>query len=168
MPAIADLLLTNGNVLTMDPARPRARSVAIVSGRVLSVGSEPAGPDGVRARERVDLRGATLLPGFQDGHVHPIHGGLRRLRCDLTEAADDGAGYAAAVAAYARRHPAAPWITGGRWGLPHFPGGLPGRVWRLLWQRNPGGGGRRHWRRRSAYASYSAWLHGVGMRGRPT
>ena len=41
MPVTADLLLINANVLTMDPARPRARSVAIASGRILAVGADP-------------------------------------------------------------------------------------------------------------------------------
>jgi predicted amidohydrolase YtcJ len=70
MPVTADLLLTNANVLTMDPARPRARWVAIASGRILAVGDDPDGPAGVQAREVADLRGATLLPGFHDAHNH--------------------------------------------------------------------------------------------------
>src|SRR5918993_995173 len=73
----------------------------------------------------INLSGATLLPGFQDGHVHPIPGGLRRIGCDLTDVATDGMGYAAVAADYARSHPDAAWITGGGWLMPHFPGGLP-------------------------------------------
>jgi len=79
----ADLLLTNANVLTMDPARPRARSVAIASGRILAVGAGPDGPSGVQAREVADLRGATLLPGFHDAHNHMASYGLSLGEADL-------------------------------------------------------------------------------------
>jgi hypothetical protein len=121
------LILTGATVWTgagdlLDPG-----TVAIEAGRIVAVergtGTRPA----VAGDDLIDLSGATLLPGFQDGHVHPIHGGLRRIGCDLTDAATDGAGYAAVVADYARSHPDAAWITGGGWIMPHFPGGLPRR-----------------------------------------
>jgi len=38
-----DLLLVNANVLTMDPARPRARSVAVAGGRIVALDAGPAG-----------------------------------------------------------------------------------------------------------------------------
>ena len=62
-PIEADLLLVNANVLTMDPARPRARSVAIAGGRIIAL--DP-GPADLPAREVADLAGATVLPGFHD------------------------------------------------------------------------------------------------------
>ena len=37
MPSAADLLLVNGNVLTMDLVRPRARAVAVAGGRIVGV-----------------------------------------------------------------------------------------------------------------------------------
>jgi predicted amidohydrolase YtcJ len=79
-PDTADLLLVNANVLTMDPARPRARSAAIAAGRILAV--DP-GWDGLQAREVVDLRGATVLPGFHDAHNHMAWFGLTLSEADL-------------------------------------------------------------------------------------
>ncbi len=35
----ADLVLANANVITMDPARPRAQAVAIKGGRIVGVGT---------------------------------------------------------------------------------------------------------------------------------
>ncbi len=35
--------------------------------------------------EVVDVQGGLIAPGFVDAHVHPIQGGLERLRCDLSE-----------------------------------------------------------------------------------
>ena len=35
-----DLILVNGQILTMDPARPRATALAIRQGRIVAVGDE--------------------------------------------------------------------------------------------------------------------------------
>ena len=40
---MTDLALVNANVLTMDPARPRARAVAVTGGRIEAVAASPAG-----------------------------------------------------------------------------------------------------------------------------
>jgi predicted amidohydrolase YtcJ len=77
---IADLLLVNGEVLTMDPARPRARSVAVAGGRIIAVDLDP---DDLSAREVVDLHGAALLPGFHDAHNHMASYGLSLADVDL-------------------------------------------------------------------------------------
>jgi predicted amidohydrolase YtcJ len=75
-----DLLLVNANVLTMDPARPRARSVAVTGGRILALDADP---DGEPARRVIDLRGATVLPGFHDAHNHMAWFGLTLGEIDL-------------------------------------------------------------------------------------
>ncbi|HSK95435.1 MAG TPA: amidohydrolase [Euzebyales bacterium] len=120
------LLLTGATVWTGTGELLRPGTVAVASGRIASVeqggGTRPAGTD-----EVIDLTGCTLLPGFQDGHVHPGDGGLRRRRCDLSVTTDGEHGYVAAVAAYAHAHPDAPWIVGDGWLMPDFPGGLPRR-----------------------------------------
>jgi predicted amidohydrolase YtcJ len=68
-----DLLLTNANILTMDPARPTARQVGLWRGRI--VGLDEAVSD-LPAQQVIDLRGATVLPGFIDAHVHLSWAGL--------------------------------------------------------------------------------------------
>jgi predicted amidohydrolase YtcJ len=113
MSVIADLLITNANVLTMDPARPRARSVAIANGRILALGADQAGPDGVSAREVADLGGATLLPGFHDAHNHMAWYGLSLIEADLrpevTPTLDD---LYKAVAAQAAETEPDGWVVG--------------------------------------------------------
>jgi predicted amidohydrolase YtcJ len=74
--------------------------------------------------EVVDLGGGLLSPGFIDAHVHPIQGGLERLRCDLSELSSRE-DYLAAIEAYAAAHRDVPWILGGGWAMPAFPGGTP-------------------------------------------
>ena len=80
MIAAADLLLVNANVLTMDPGRPHATAVAITGGRILDL---PDYPDQVSAGRVVDLRGATLLPGFHDAHNHMTWFGLSLIEINL-------------------------------------------------------------------------------------
>ncbi|GII66936.1 hypothetical protein Skr01_70210 [Sphaerisporangium krabiense] len=62
----ADLVLVNGRVVTMDPARPHATGVAVRDGKIVHVG-DAAGWTGA---EVVDLRGRVVLPGINDSHLH--------------------------------------------------------------------------------------------------
>jgi predicted amidohydrolase YtcJ len=123
----ADLVFTGGHIATMDAARRWASALAVRDGRIVAVGPDAdvrhlVGP-GTRV---IDLRGRTLTPGFQDAHVHPIHGGLAMLRCDLHEDEQSGPGLDK-IAAYAADHPDEPWIRGGGWYMAAFEGGTPRR-----------------------------------------
>jgi predicted amidohydrolase YtcJ len=69
-------LLVNGNLITLDPARPRAQALLALDGRIMAVGAERevaalAGPDA----ERIDLGGRTAVPGFNDNHLHAVSTG---------------------------------------------------------------------------------------------
>lgn len=67
----ASLILTNANVITLDAAAPAAEAVAVAGDRFLFVG---AAAEAMKLRTRqtavVDLAGATVVPGFVDGHAH--------------------------------------------------------------------------------------------------
>ncbi|MGZ8562841.1 MAG: amidohydrolase [Candidatus Limnocylindria bacterium] len=125
----ADLVILGGSIEPIAAQADALRdAVAIRGGRVAAIGSSVdhralIGP----ATEVVELQGETVLPGFQDAHIHPIEGGLLADRCDLHALADAGA-YLAAIRAYAAAHPEREWITGSGWSLPAFPGGEPDRA----------------------------------------
>jgi predicted amidohydrolase YtcJ len=107
MPYGPDLLLVNANVLTMDPGRPRARAVAVAAGRV--VGVYEGEPD-VSAKNVIDLRGLTLIPGFHDVHNHMVGFGLSLTEVDLrVDTLDE---LYARVAAKAAAVPPGEWIIG--------------------------------------------------------
>jgi hypothetical protein len=121
----ADLVLIGGRVATMDPARSWVSAVAVRNGRIATVGSDLAirpliGP----ACRVIELRGRTVIPGFGDAHVHPLHGGLARLRCELHGQRGLDI-YLATIASYAATHPDVAWILGGGWSMDDFPGGVP-------------------------------------------
>lgn len=74
------LILVNANVLTMDLSRPRAQAVAISGKRIVAVGSNADILLQASVATRIiDCQGGTLLPGFNDAHIH-LPGLARRLQ----------------------------------------------------------------------------------------
>ena len=125
--ARAELVLTNAVVRTMDPAAPQAEALALAGGRILHVGDAAGALRFRDGRTRVvDLGGRTVLPAFQDSHVHLVTGGVELGLCNLNGLATREE-VMAAVRDYAAAHPDAPWVTGGGWDLPVFPAANPRR-----------------------------------------
>lgn len=68
---MVDLILHNANVITMNPAFPRAQWVAIQDGRILSVGrNEDLDIPRQKNTNVINGKGKTILPGFIDPHCH--------------------------------------------------------------------------------------------------
>jgi predicted amidohydrolase YtcJ len=126
-PNPADLLLTGGAVHAADEAGTVHEAVAVKDGRIAAVGpaAELASLAGSSTRV-IELEGRTVLPGFQDAHLHPLDGGLLSIVCNLheTNSAEECLN---AVAEYAAEHPEREWITGDGWSMDFFPGGNPGK-----------------------------------------
>jgi len=70
-----DLLLTHGQIITMDRERRILRdgAIAIRAGRIAAVGPVQEMAPAVRASRERDLQGALVHPGFVDAHVHVIY-----------------------------------------------------------------------------------------------
>jgi predicted amidohydrolase YtcJ len=65
------LMLSQATVLTMDPQRPQAEAIAIREGRIAAVGTNAEVlPLRGRKTQVIDCRGAAVLPGFIDAHLH--------------------------------------------------------------------------------------------------
>lgn len=114
-PQPADLILVNGNVLTVDAADRVAQAVAVRAGRIVAVGSnaEIARLAGSGTR-RIDLRGRTVTPGLLDAHAHFSGGYAERL--DLSyPAVKNVAELTAKVAAQASRTAKGGWVEGHGW-----------------------------------------------------
>lgn len=67
---MADLILHNGQVLTVDKRFAVASAVVVRGDRIVAVGGEGL-LKRFAARDVVDLKGRTLMPGFIDTHLHP-------------------------------------------------------------------------------------------------
>ncbi len=82
-----DLILYNGHIITVDAKAPRAQAVAIANGRFVAVGDN----DEVLAyksadTQLVDLDGQTVVPGFDDSHMHLLNVGTAMERVELSPA----------------------------------------------------------------------------------
>ncbi len=100
-----------------------ADAVAVAGDRIALVGPTRDVVRNSGAAEPIDADGASVFAGFQDAHAHPSHAGVDLGRCTLDDI-DDRSGLVAAVADYASRRPAEPWILGSGWGMDAFPGGV--------------------------------------------
>jgi predicted amidohydrolase YtcJ len=70
------LILYNGKVTTLDPARPQASAIAISGGEIVAVGGEEILASADEKTRRIDLKGRRVIPGLNDSHIHVIRGGL--------------------------------------------------------------------------------------------
>ena len=114
-PSPADLVLRNGNVVTLDEAQPRATAVAMTDDRISWVGNESGieswiGPN----TEVLDLEGRLAVPGLIEGHAHFMNLGRALLGVTLmdTRSWDE---IVARVEQAAREAPPGTWIVGRGW-----------------------------------------------------
>ncbi|EFN53779.1 hypothetical protein CHLNCDRAFT_136426 [Chlorella variabilis] len=121
------VLYANARVWTGEAAAPHAQAFAVDSatGRFAYVGSRDGAP---AAAQEVDLRGAHVIPGLIDSHLHLIPGGLSLSRLDLSPAASKQQ-FIAAVAAASTRVPSGGWLLGGGWDESRWGGELPSATW---------------------------------------
>ena len=113
--AVADLVLINGRVVTVDAATPEAEGVAVRGHEIVAVGST----DDISAwigddTEVVDLAGRLAIPGFIEGHGHYLGLGRAKQILDLTQVANFDEIVAMVEAAVATAEPGA-WINGRGW-----------------------------------------------------
>src|ERR1041385_2672258 len=72
---IADLILHNGRITTLDPKYPEAKNVVVRDGRILGVDDAESYERGPNTKV-IDLNGRRVIPGLNDSHLHVIRGGL--------------------------------------------------------------------------------------------
>ncbi len=125
-PRVADLVLVNGKVWTVDKRQPEVEAVAVWRYRILAVGKS----DDVKAlagpRTRViDLKGRRVVPGFYDSHIHLLGSGLRLGEVALKDAKDE-AEFGRRLREFDRKLPRDRWLLGGEWDHDRtFGGRLP-------------------------------------------
>jgi predicted amidohydrolase YtcJ len=111
----ADLVLTGGAIMTMDPKRPSASAMAVRDGRIVAVGGEAdvkiwKGP----ATRVIALGGRSVTPGLTDAHAHlaGLGGALESVSLRGVKSVEEAA---AMVGKAAANLPAGEWIEGRGW-----------------------------------------------------
>ena len=108
-----DLVLTNGNIYTVNAKQPHAEAVAIKGNQIVFVG---ANEDAKRfhAARVVDLHGHTVVPGLTDSHCHIFGVGEREMRLNLegTNSLED---FLAKIKQRTAQTEPGKWITGRGW-----------------------------------------------------
>ncbi|MCL2134107.1 MAG: amidohydrolase [Candidatus Bathyarchaeota archaeon] len=67
----ADLVLLDGNIITMNPKMPSAQAIAVKNGKIAYVGSNQKTKHYIDEKTHIIyLGGKTVLPGFIDTHAH--------------------------------------------------------------------------------------------------
>ena len=84
---VADTIIVNATIHTMDPAHPTAEAIAIYGNRIVATGTTKeigklAGP----ATRTIDAKKRLVLPGFNDAHTHFLSGGFQLASVDLRDA----------------------------------------------------------------------------------
>ena len=93
-----------GNVVTMDPALPRAEAVAFEGDRILAVGKrDDVLRTGGDQTQLLDFGARTILPGFVEAHGHPLWSALVWGEPVIDIRAENTPTYAAVLAKIGRR-----------------------------------------------------------------
>ena len=107
-----EVVLHNGNIVTVNTNEPRAQAIAIACGRILGIGKDAEILNlATQGTKKIDLEKKTVVPGFIDAHSHPAMAGLMHLRmvdCDLRSIA----AIQAALRGRAAKTPAGDWVLG--------------------------------------------------------
>lgn len=122
----ADLVVTNANIRTMDSKRTVARAMAMIGRKIKAVGSEADVKPWIGPKTKViDAGGKTIIPGFNDAHVHFMETGYQLASVDLRDAKTPQE-FVARIKAFAAKLPKGRWITGGKWDHENWtPNNLP-------------------------------------------
>lgn len=125
----ADLALINGRIWLGGDSSSLAEAVAIRGNQITRVGTTAEVKQMVDGHTRViDLGGRLAAPGFNDAHIHFLGGASGLNEVDLT-GSKTVAEMIERIAAFAKKNPERPWITGRGWEYTPFPGGLPTKTY---------------------------------------
>jgi len=108
----ADMILTNGDIVT---PKGSVQAMAVERGVIIGLGDASAVDKYKTGKTKViDLKGATVLPGLHDMHVHPMGAGLAQLQCRFPQGSSL-ATVQKTLAGCVKEHTKGEWITGGQW-----------------------------------------------------
>ena len=121
-----DLVVYNANIRTMDAKRTVGRSIAVLNGKIVAIGSDADTKALIGAKTRViDAKGKTIIPGFNDAHVHFMETGSQLSSVDLRDAKTPEE-FVRRIKEFTAKLPKGRWILGGKWDHENWkPNNLP-------------------------------------------
>lgn len=120
---LADLVVENATIYTVDKTKPSANSLAIKDGKFIAVGGDMKKHIGPRT-QRIDAKGAAVIPGLIDAHVHMRSLGdmLETFDMRFTKTREE---VAQIVKRAADKMPAGEWVRGRNWDQTNWGGEFP-------------------------------------------
>lgn len=118
--ALAELVVLNAHVITVDQQHPRAEAFAVHDGRFIRVGDRDDVATLIgETTQVIDAGGRTVTPGFNDAHLHPgpvydWQSPLGKVPCDPEHVATIN-GLIEALRAKADITPPGQWVFGSRY-----------------------------------------------------
>jgi len=117
----ADLVLLNGNIITVNDANPKAEAVAVMGSRIIKVGrNEEVRRFIGKGTKVIDLAGKTVVPGLIDAHLHFMSYGNTKRMLDLVGTESKEA-ILKMVAEKVKTTPPNKWIRGRGWDQNDWP-----------------------------------------------
>lgn len=112
---MADLVVINAKVKTMDVERPEAEAFAVFGNKIVAVGkTEEIKAFIGEGTKVIDAQGRLILPGFNDAHLHFMEGGASLASVDLRDAKSPEE-FVQRIKEYTSKLPKGRWILHGNW-----------------------------------------------------
>lgn len=121
----ADNLYTHGVIWTGVKGEQPKTLLATKNGKIVYVGNNNGE---VQASNTIDLKGAFMMPGFVDNHVHFFEGGAALASVDLRDAKSPEE-FTQRITDFAKKSESNKWILNGNWDHENWNGELPHKNW---------------------------------------
>jgi len=116
-----DLVVHHAQIYTVNESFAVVEAMAVQDGKIVAVGTNDEILKTYQADSVVDAKGATVYPGFIDGHAHFLGYGQSLYAVDLMFA-NSWEEVLDRVKAFVATHPGNGWIRGRGWDQNRFPG----------------------------------------------
>ena len=114
-PANSEMVFFNAKIYTVNPDQAWADAIYIKDGLIKYIGSnEEAKTMATETASMIDLKGAFMMPGIHDVHMHPLEAASENYQFVLDDSETDPGNYADKIADASAQNPGSGWLLG--WG----------------------------------------------------
>ncbi|MEM7102843.1 MAG: amidohydrolase family protein [Bacteroidota bacterium] len=112
-----EALYFNGSIYTVNSSQPWAEAMLVKEGVIQYIGNESVAFDMASEQaEEINLRGAFVMPGIHDVHLHPLEAATENFQFILDDNIEDPELYADDILSAHNQNPGTGWLLGwGHW-----------------------------------------------------